>query len=207
VFAQIVSDNWYHADIIEIDFRSVTITTKRLTPATATNATTNLLRSDRGKNSCGEAFCRVDKNCHARTAALSRYDLSAKYLSTNRALHDVSKPEPRISYRTNRGAESTTFGYRQFLRTRDGRDAGINALQLLALDLYCPRTCCSFSVSITRQWQRHFNKNISDFLRETRLCSNWTRKLLCLFLVYFQFSGFFTYQEWIFWARWELFKF
>lgn len=30
----------------------------------------------------------------------------------------------------------------------DGRDAGINALQLLALDLYCPRTCCSFSVSV-----------------------------------------------------------
>jgi len=203
VFAQIVSDNWYHADIIEIDFRRVTITTKRLTPATATNATTNLLRSDRGKNSCSEAFCRVDRNCHARTAALSRYDLSAEYLSTNRALHDVSKPEPRISYRTNRGAESTTFGYRQFLRTRDGRDAGINALQLLALDLYCPRTCCSFSVSITRQWQRHFNKIFRIFYGR-RVYVLIGHGNFCVYFSYFLFSGFFTYQEW---ARWELFKF
>lgn len=120
VFAQVVPDNWYDANLTKNNFKSMTIRTKRLTSAT-TAATTICftfaaiaakVHAERGVLSRRQKLRRA-------TVALSRYDLSAEYLSTDRALHDVSKPRAsRISYWTNRGAESTTFGYRPFLRTR-----------------------------------------------------------------------------------------
>lgn len=92
-----------------------------------------------------EAFRRVDRNCGAR-AALSRYDLSAEYLSTDRATTSLSPSSDTHSDPIEARNRRPSIIRRRFFE-HDGRDARINALQLLAPDLHCPRTCCSFGVS------------------------------------------------------------
>jgi len=118
-------------------------TMKRLTPTTTANATTTIcfaaisakIHAARRSVASTETVAREQPRYHVTTYQRNICLLTERYttsLSLSLAFH--TKP---IKARNRR---PSTIG--RFFE-HNGRDAGINALQLLALDLYCPRTCWS----------------------------------------------------------------
>jgi len=200
IFTQIVSDNWYQLMNLLIEMiRKTWQTMKRLTPTTTANATTTIcfaaisakIHAARRSVASTETVAREQPRYHVTTYQRNICLLTERYttsLSLSLAFH--TKP---IKARNRR---PSTIG--RFFE-HNGRDAGINALQLLALDLYCPRTCWSlvYRHNASDCQLSHFNKSISDFLWEMRLCSNWkwNNKLFCLRSIFYTSCRFFSTEN------------